>query len=106
MIDGTVYTVEDTGSGVDGNHLDIYLIHMKKPLTMDVRQKKSTPLSHNIMIQKTASYYEVQSFFRLLLTNPRILCIILSYGHIYYKSVTFINFCNISAVFFNILFYI
>lgn len=23
-IDGTVYTVEDTGSGVDGNHLDIY----------------------------------------------------------------------------------
>lgn len=24
VIDGTVYTVEDTGSGVDGNHLDIY----------------------------------------------------------------------------------
>lgn len=24
FIDGTVYTVEDTGSGVDGNHLDIY----------------------------------------------------------------------------------
>ena len=24
LIDGTVYTVEDTGSGVDGNHLDIY----------------------------------------------------------------------------------
>lgn len=24
LIDGTVYTVEDTGSGIDGNHLDIY----------------------------------------------------------------------------------
>ena len=45
-------------------------------------------------------------FFRLFIDKSLILCIILSYGHIYYKSVTFINFCNISAVFFNILFYI
>ena len=32
VIDGTVYTVEDTGSGVDGNHLDIYFDSHEKAL--------------------------------------------------------------------------
>lgn len=73
---------------------------------MDVRQKKSTLLSYNIMIQKTASHMRHSLFLRLFLDKSQILCIILSYGHNYYKYVTFINFCNISAVFFNILFYI
>ncbi|MBS6518098.1 MAG: 3D domain-containing protein [Clostridium sp.] len=32
LIDGTVYTVEDTGSGIDGNHLDIYFDSHEKAL--------------------------------------------------------------------------
>lgn len=32
LIDGTVYTVEDTGSGINGNHLDIYFDSHEKAL--------------------------------------------------------------------------
>ena len=45
-------------------------------------------------------------FLRLFLDKSQILCIIQSYSYKYYRIVTFINFCNISTVFFNILFYI
>jgi len=42
-------------------------------------------------------------FLRLFLDKSQILCIIQSCSYKYYKIITFINLCNISTVFFNIL---
>ena len=40
LIDGTVYTVEDTGSGIDGNHLDIYFDSHEKALDYGLQTEK------------------------------------------------------------------
>lgn len=40
LIDGTVYTVEDTGSGIDGNHLDIYFDSHESALDYGLQTEK------------------------------------------------------------------